>query len=175
MAKFQMGVTLSEDALVTARLGAGAGAANNLSDADKYKPVKLVADSRFDLCAVGDPIEGFIQSIESATLDGYTIGSVQVEDRYQVTADGLQATPGTGAIAVGDFVVCSTPAAKGTAVPSTGPKVCKATWQPGTTAPAVLADVVSLQKVANYGWRVVAITAGTGAVGDTLIIERTNR
>jgi hypothetical protein len=136
MAKFQMGVTLSEDAYVTARLGAGTGAGNNLADAERGKAVKLVADSRFDLCAQGDPIEGFIASIESATLDGYTLGSVQVEDRREVIADGLQATPGVGTLAIGDYVVCGTVTAKGTALDTfQHQKVAKATYQPGTTWP----------------------------------------
>ena len=45
------------------------------------------------------------------------------------TADGLQATAGTGAIAVGDYVVAGTATAKGTAL-TVYPKVCKATVQP---------------------------------------------
>lgn len=172
MAKFQFGELLDSTIVpVTARLGAGTGAANNVDDKERGKPVKLVGDSRYDLCAVGDPIEGFIAAVETATLDGYTIGSVVTKGRKEATADGLQATPGTGTIAVGDFVVCGTPVAKGTAL-SAPPKVCKATMQPGVTEAAVVGDVNDMLKVAMHPWRVVAILSGTGAVGDKLLIER---
>ncbi len=176
MAKFQMLELLSEDANITARFGAGTGLSNNFKDSEVGKCVKYVADSRFDLCVAGDPIEGFVVSVESATLDGYTIGSYQAEDRMTCTADGLQATPGTGTIAVGDYVVAGTVDALFTAIPGTRfVKVCKATWQPGTSVPAAFADCASIQKVATYAWRVVSITSGTGVVGDVLVIERINR
>jgi hypothetical protein len=40
---------------------------------------------------------------------------------------------------------------------------------------AALSDVAPMLKVMAYAWRVVAILSGTGAVGDTLVIERENR
>lgn len=145
--------------VVTARLGAGTGAANNLTDAEANKFVKLVGESRYNLCAVGDEIEGAIAALENATLDAYTIGSVQKNGRLEVTFDGLQGTPGVGAVAIGDYVVCGTPAAKGTAlVWPAGPKVCKAT--------AAGTGLV-------HTWRVISLgTAGTGAVGTAGLIER---
>lgn len=145
------------DKVVTARLGAGTGAANQLTDKEVGKFVKQVAESRYDLCAVGNEIEGIISSIETATQDNFTIGSVRQDGRKEVTFDGLQATPGTGAIAIGDFVVCGTPVAKDTAL--SGPaRVCKAT--------AAGKDVI-------FTWRVVSLgSAGTGAVGTTGLIER---
>jgi len=78
------------------------------------------------------------------------------EGILNVTFDGLQATPGTGAVAIGDYVVTGTPVAKDTAL--TGyPKVCKAT--------AVGTAII-------FKWRVVSLgTAGTGAVGTTGVIE----
>lgn len=159
MPKFIMTPLAEYTTVVTARLGAGTGAGNNLSDTETGKLVKLAGDSRYNLCAVGDEIEGAIVALETATQDGYTIGSVQIDCRLEVTFDGLQATPGTGAIAVGDFVVTGTPAAKGTAlVWPNGPKVCKAT----ATAPNLV-----------HPWRVVSLgAAGTGAVGTTGLIER---
>jgi hypothetical protein len=94
--------------------------------------------------------------------------------------DGLQATPGTGAIAVGDYVVAGTATAKGTSVAGY-PKVCKATNQPGATVTsadnvvgninAAIAKVVDSTKVAQFGWRVVSLD-GTTAVGQTATIER---
>ena len=157
MAKFQMKETIPATAK-TARLGAGSGASNYLTDKEIGKAVKLIAESRFGLCAVGDQIEGFIGALETATMDDFTIGSVFNEHGYrkEVTFDGLQATPGTGVIGIGDRVVAGTVVAKDTAL--TGPvKVCKATTQTGM----------------DYVWRVVSLgSAGTGAVGTTGVIER---
>lgn len=156
MAKFQMGPIISERAPDTARLGAGTGAGNNWTDADNSKLVKLVADSRYDLCAAGDQIEAAVVAIESATLDGYTVGSVTKGGSLSVTLDGIQATPGTGTVAVGDFVVAGTIAVKGTAVGAFGPKVCKATTQTGM----------------YFVWRVVALPGASGAVGQPAVIQR---
>lgn len=173
MAKFQMTVVASEVAPITARLGAGTGSANQVDDKEVGKAHKLGADSRYVLCVAGDPIEGFLQSVEAATLDDYSIGSIKQKGRQQVTADGLQATPGVGVIAVGDYVVAGTMVAKGTVVTATGQKVTKATWQPGVTETTVVGDVNEQLKVLLAPWRVVSILGGgTGAVGDTLVIER---
>lgn len=157
MAKFQFQELIVTEP-ETARLGAGTGAANNVTDSEIGKPVKLAGDSRYDLCAAGDAIEGFISAVESYTADGYSIGSVQFKDRKAVTFDGLQATPGTGAIAVGDYVVAGTAVAKGTAL-SVPAKVCKATSQ----------------TAGHFNWRVVSLgSAGSGAVGTAGVIERVN-
>lgn len=153
MAKFQMKELVGLEP-ITARLGAGTGAANHVTDVEIGKTVKMVGDSRYDLTAAGDQIEGFITSVESYTADNYSIGSVQVTGRKRVTLDGLQATPGTGTIAVGDFVVAGTAVAKATAL-STPAKVCKATTQTGM----------------YHAWRVVSLE-GTGAVGQFAVIER---
>jgi hypothetical protein len=173
MAKFQMTELLNDDPFISTRLGAGTGAGNQIDKAEVGKPVKLVADSRYDLCAAGDPIEGFIRSTEAATLDNFSVGSIQICERMTVKADGLQATAGTGTIAVGDYVVAGTAVSKGTALVG-APKVCKATYQPGTTVAGALGDVNLMLKVAMFPWRVVSILTGTGAVGDTLVIERVN-
>lgn len=157
MAKFQFKETLSQlDVVITARTADGTGAANQLADADVGKLVKLAGDSQYGLCAVGNEIEGVLQTADEFGLqDGFKLGSVRTNGRLTVTLDGLQATPGTGTIAVGDFVVAGTPVARGTAQ-TTPPKVCKAT-----------AAGSSL----NFKWRVVALY-GTGAVGQTALIER---
>lgn len=144
------------DNSTTVRLGAGTGAANNFSDLDTGKIVKLTAESRYDLAVVGDAIEGIITSVESATSGGYSIGGKLDTGHAWATADGLQGTPGTGAVVVGDLVVAGSITAKGTAL--TGyPKVCKATSQ----------------AVAKFMWRVESLgTAGTGAVGTDIVIKR---
>jgi len=155
MAKFQMKVTLDQKAdYTTARVADGA-AADLLGDNDLNKFVKLIGDSQYGLCAVGNEIEGFLASgPDNATQDGYAIATVQRSGRAKVTLDGLQATPGVGVIAVGDYVVAGTVTARGTVLPGY-PKVCKAT--------AAATGIV-------YKWRVVSLD-GTTAVGQTATIE----
>jgi hypothetical protein len=156
MAKFKFGVILSEDTMTTARLGDSTTPATNvLADADVGKFVKLIGDSQYGLCAVGNEIEGVMNSVNTATQDGYAIGGVQEEGRVAVTLDGLQATPGTGVIAIGDYVVAGTVVARGTTLGNVKPKVCKA-----TAAGSAL----------NFKWRVVSLD-GTTAVGQTGLIE----
>lgn len=145
-----------EDA-ITVRLGAGSGTSNNFDEKEVGKPVKLVAESRYDLAAAGNEIEGFITSVELATSAGFSIGGILQEDRVYVTFDGLQATPGTGTVAIGDYVVAGTAVAKGAAL-TVYPKVCKATAAGNTL---------------NFKWRVESLgSAGTGAVGTTGVIAR---
>ena len=153
MAKFQMKELIGTEP-ITARLGAGSGSANYVTDVEIGKPVKLVGDSQYGLCAVGDQIEGYIAAVETYTADDFSIGSVQVGGRKRVTLDGLQATPGTGTCAVGDYVVAGTAVAKGTAL-TVPMKVCKATTQTGM----------------YFAWRIVSLE-GTGAVGQIAVIER---
>lgn len=162
MAKFQM-TQLVNTSVFTARLGAGSGAANHLDDVtERKKLVKLVGESRYDLCAAGDEIEGQIDSINTATQDDFSIGAVLdpvgPAKFLQVTFDGNQAA-GTGAIAVGAYVVAGAPTAKGTPL-SGPPKVRSATDQ-------------AVAKSSPFAWRVVSLgSAGTGAVGTTGVIQR---
>ena len=153
MAKFQMKELIGTEP-VTARLGSASGSANYLTDVEIGKPVKLVGDSLYNLTAVGDQIEGFITAVEGYTADDFSIGSVNSQGRKRVTLDGLQATPGTGTCAVGDYVVTGTVVAKGTAL-TVPPKVCKATTQTGM----------------YFAWRIVSLE-GSGAVGQYAVIER---
>lgn len=146
----------ARDRVETVRFGAGTGTANNVDDKEVGKWAKLIAESRYNLCAAGDQIEGRVEAVDVATYDGYSLASVKKTGRMEVTFDGLQATPGTGTIALADYVVCGTVVAKGTALTAPA-KVCKATTQTGM----------------YHAWRVVSLgSAGTGAVGTTGIIER---
>lgn len=189
MAKFKMGVTVPAGASKTARLGSAADAGGRVTDAETGKLVKLAGDSQYDAVVAGDPIEGIIRSREPATQDGWSIGSVLTSGRIACTCDGLEATPGTGTVAVGDYVVAGTVVAKGTALGEIEtPKVVVATNQPdeafvstlagGDTAAAVKvvldeALVAVADAAANglHGWRVVSIGVA-GAVGDSCIIEK---
>ena len=144
---------------LTVRLGAGNSIGDRFDLKEQAKAVKLVAESRYDLCVAGDEIEGFVTSVEASTQDGFSIGGIATNDTRWATADGLQATPGTGVIVVGDYVLAGTITAKGTALTQYA-KVVKATTQ---------ANV----KASPYSWRVVSLgTAGTGAVGTAIVIRR---
>lgn len=158
MPKFKMSVTLNQHAEYdTARIADGTGASNQLNDVDVGKFVRMKGDSQYGMCAVGDEIEGILHSANDvAPQDGYNIGAVRKNGRVKVTLDGLQATPGTGVIAVGDYVVAGTPVARGTGLNGANPKVCKATAAPGALV---------------HKWRVVSLD-GTTAVGQTGLIER---
>lgn len=156
MPKFLMSETIHSEKIVTTRLGQ-AGAANRYTDKEVGKPVKLTADSRHELCALGDAIEGVITSVNLGSFDDYSIGGVVSKGYKEVTFDGTQAA-GTGPIAVGTYVVVGTVVAKDTAL--SGPlKVRSATDQAAAKAAPFRARVVSLG------------SAGTGAVGTTGLIE----
>lgn len=162
MAKFQMKEIISPyDTNVTARIADGTGASNQLNDIDVGKFVKLVGDSQYGLCAVGNEIEGILDTANDiAPQDGFNLGGVRgtkAGARATVTLDGLQATPGTGVIAVGDYVVAGTVVARGTGLAGVSPKVCKATAAANTLI---------------HKWRVVALLGTSGAVGQTATIER---
>ena len=155
MAKFQFAEIVNEETRLTARIADGVQS-NHLNDNDVGKLLKLVGDSQYGLCAVGNEIEAVLDSGPNSPLqDGYYLGGVFTEGRVRVVLDGLQGTPGTGVIAIGDYVVAGTPVARNTAITEAGPRVCKATAAGNTL---------------NFKWRVVALL-GTGAVGQTAIIE----
>lgn len=170
MAKFQIGPWVDLNSCVTARVGSAANAGGRLSDKDIGKIMTFAADSRYALAAEDAAIEGFLIALEPATQDGFSIGTIQVKGRVAAVCDGLEATNGTGTIAVGDYVVCSAPVAHDTALTIAGPKVCKATYQPGADITNVNQSA-ELMKVVMAPWRVVAL-GDAGAVGDTCIIER---
>lgn len=169
--KFFRGEVLPDHAPITAKLGTSGAP---YRDTEIGKLVKLgTLDSQHVLCAVGDLIDGYITGVEAATSDGFGIGSVQRLDAKFVLADGAQ-VGGTGALAIGDFVVAGTPEVQGTRVNGiTYAKVRKATIQPGVTVPATLGDVTAQLAMIPYLWRVASLgLAGTGAVGTTVLIER---
>lgn len=158
MPKFNIVETIHSYPVNTVRLGT---TTNKYDNKESGKAVKLTADSRYELCAAGDVIEKIISSSNlssQGTQDGYAIGGATYGGYKFVTFDGLQATPGTGVIAVGDYVVCGTVVPFGTAL--TGPlKVTKATTQANVSGSAFPARVVSLG------------SAGTGAAGTVGCIE----
>ena len=178
MAKFQMMELTGEWALKSSRLGSGlVSAGGGLLDADMGKFVKLVGESRYGLSVLGDELEGWITSIEPASADGYAFGAVCRPDACfkAVTFSGLQATPGTaatslvapgtlgtGALAVGDYVLVGNPLVWVNQAMSGPATVCKATDQ----------SVTSIARIGAFAARVVSLgNVGTGAPGTTGIIE----
>ena len=173
MAKFKFKEQIDSADHYTTRLGSGSVSstpANAYTDKEIGKFVKLSGTDAYSLCSVGDPIQGIISAVETYTADDFSMGSIVFEGRKRVLLDGSQAA-GTGSIAIGDFVVCGTPVALGTALTSTTPpKVRKATNQPG----AVPADLTAAgQQAINaaFGWRLISFDSA-GAVGDFGVIER---
>ncbi len=161
MAKFLISPTTGSfpQNIITARLGAGASN-TRFTDVDVGKGVKLVGDSRYGLLSAADPIEGICTSVEIGVYDTYVIGGVQTKGYVNATAYGLQATPGTGVIAVGEYVYAAAPAAVQVAETlSTTIRVVSATTQATAAGLPFKARVVSLGPV------------GTGAVGTAIVIE----
>jgi hypothetical protein len=161
---------------VTARVGSAANAGGRLVDNDMWKFLKLGGDSRYALCAVGNPIEGQLVALDPSTQDGYSMGSVRTTGRIYAECEGTEAA-GTGSIAVGDYVVAGTPVAAGTAISGTipRPKVRKATEQPGSAIAGTFnaANVGISIRNSLWAWRVISI-GDDGAVADTCVIERVN-
>lgn len=152
--------TVPTKASFTVRLGASNNAAGRYDDNELGKIVKLAGESRYVLAAVGDPIEGFITSIEMASQDGWSIGGFTDNQLQWVCADGLQATPGVGVIVVGDYVLVGTPQAKGTKTLEGFPRVVSATNQ-------------ATAKAGPFAWRVESLgPVGTGAVGTQICIRK---
>ena len=158
MAKFRITPTVHSEKVITARLG-GNASNTRATDNDVGKWVKLSGESCYVLVSSADPIEGVITSVETGVYDGYVLGGVVRSGFVEATANGLQATAGTGAIAVGDYVLATAPTAIQTADTTTPRKVVKATDQAAAAAGATKARVFSLGDV------------GTGAVGTTIVIE----
>ena len=157
MAKFLFTPTIHSEKIVTARIG-GNAAGTRANDNDVGKFVKLGGDSNYVLVSSADAIEGVVTSVETGLYDEFYLGGVVTKGYVEVTANGLQATPGVGAIAVGDYVLATAPAA--IQVADAAPrKVVKATTQ-ATAASA------------PFKARVVSLGAGnSGAVGATIVIE----
>ena len=159
MAKFLITPTTQNQVTVSARIG-GNALATRANDNDVGKAVKLIGESNYGLVSAADAIEGVVTSVETGLYDSFVLGGVQSKGYINATAYGLQATPGTGAITVGQFVLAAAPAAIQVAETlSTSLRVVSATNQATAATAAFKARVVSLGPV------------GTGAVGTAIVIE----
>ena len=101
MARFTSQVNVGENLNVTYKI---VGA---ITDNDLNKPVKVSAADTVTLCADGDQIYGFINSVERHTADGSVVVGVQIAGRRKVTL--------SGASAVGTLVEAGANAVAGTA------------------------------------------------------------
>lgn len=104
------------------------------SSKDIGKPLKLSGETTA-LCASGDEIYGFIESVEVGTDRGYSYGGVLADIGHEVIAKDE-----VGTLVVGDLVVAGTAIAFGTQTPEGGYNVKKAA---GTEA-------------GNHKWQVLA-------------------
>ena len=158
MAKFLITPTIHSEKVITARLG-GNAAGTRCTDKDVGKPVKQSGDSAYGICSAADAIEGIVTSVETGLYDQYVIGGVVRSGFANVIARGLQATEGTGTLAIGDYVLAGTQTAVQTAMAKDYLPVVKATDQAAAKAAPFKARVASLG------------TAGTGAVDTVVVIE----
>jgi hypothetical protein len=151
MARFRFGVTVPSlpGAYDTAALGVDGLLASRFGPNDINKAVKLAANNNYVLAADGNDLEGVCFSVEPATVnDGFSHGTVQKRfTELEVLVSGA-------ALAVGAAVVCAAQNALGTI----------------QAAPAVKAGAGALFK-----WRVKSLLAGTGQIGELVLIEPITR
>lgn len=140
-------LTQSPETMQTESACLGVDANNKLTDNDIGKAVKLAANNNFVLCATTNEIEGLLVATEPVTYnDGFAFGTVQRRGRALATVGASQ----VGNLTVGGLVVADTQAAIDTAG---GLQVLGGS--PTT-----------------FLWRVIRIVSGTGAAGDSVLIER---
>lgn len=157
MAKFRITPTIHSEKIRTVRVG-GNASGTRANDNDIGKPVKLVGESNYGLCSTADAIEGVITSVETGVYDGFHLGGIVCQGYVNAVANGAQASPGTGALTIGQYVLATAPDA--IQVASTTPlKVVSATDQAAAKTAPFRARIVSLGD------------AGSGAVGTTVVIE----
>lgn len=125
----------------------GVAAVTKLTDKDVGKAVKIAAANNFVLCVTTNEIEGLLVSTEPTTFnDGFAFGTVQRKGRAEATVGAGE----VGVIDVGELVVADAQAA----IDTVGGLVVR------SGAPTV------------HIWRCIRIITGTGATGDTILIER---
>ena len=134
--------------IVTDALGTAVAGTGTYDDTELGKGVKMAAAS-YVAVAVGDQIEGIVNSVEPGVRNsGYSWGGIQTTGRALAVVADAQVTT---AMAVGDLVCAAIPIASGLAVQSNGT---------GYAAPT------------EFLWRCIRIVSGTGAAGDSVLLER---
>lgn len=133
------------------------------SDFDLGKAVKLDSTAgTYVLCADGDDIEGFIDSVRGDTVNGgFSFGGIQRAKRVEAVVGANQ----SGSMGVGDYVVADTQIAFGTlakAQVKTG-----VAWSQSGTTPFAVTESTPVKHM----WRCIRVAA-TGAVGEVVLLER---
>lgn len=130
-------------------------------DNDFGKPLKLVADSTYDLCVDGDEIEEILEALaaqQSTVNNGYQIGTIRDNGTALAIIVGANAP-------IGSIVVSSTQNDVGT---SNSP-----VEKPTTAFMKVkIAGDATAQKAVTRKWRIVSFITGSGAAGSQALIER---
>jgi succinyl-CoA synthetase alpha subunit len=140
-------LTQSPETMQTESACLGVDADNKLTDNDIGKAVKIAAANNYVLCATTNEIEAILVATEPVTYnDGFAFGTVQRRGRAMATVGANEA----GTVDPGDLVVADTQAAIDTA----GGLVCM------------------VGSPTTFLWRCIRIVSGTGATGDTVLIER---
>ena len=156
MASFKIQPVVDPTQVFSCLLGADTVAnGGGLVDADIGKPVTLTASDRYALAADGARIDGFVASIEPATVGGYTFGTIRKGPFVRAKL--------SGAAAVGTIVEAGLNAAAGTALVDGLPVV--SAHVPDITTVTTLRDTTFIN---NY-----RVVSGTGLDGDlTAVLER---
>lgn len=131
--------------VISAKLGPDAN--TKYSDKDKKKPVKAASGGRYVMCADGDELDGFIDSVEAFTVQGHSFGGVARGNaglRVEAQVAAGVVTP----LVFGDLVVAAAQLPVGT---KGLPQVKKGT-------PSV------------HKYRVMRLT--TGAAGSVVLLEK---
>lgn len=131
--------------VISAKLGPDVD--TKYTDKDKKKAVKAKAGGGYVLCADGDELDGFIDSVDQFTVEGFSFGGVargNVGFRVEAQVAAGVATP----LAFNDLVVAGAQLARGT---------------PGL--PQVKKGTPSIHR-----YRVLRLT--TGAAGSIVLLEK---
>lgn len=156
MASFKIRPVVDPTQVQTCLLGSDTVAnGGNLVDADIGKPVKLVATDRYDLCVDGDEIAGFINSIEPASVGGYSYGTIRKGPFIAVEL--------SGDAAVGTLVEAAAITAAGTALANGLPIVS-----------VHVEDITTVTTLRDSTFKTnYRVVSGTGLDGDkTAVVER---
>lgn len=134
--------------VITDALGTASG---DYTSAEVGKGVTLAA-AAYVPAAKADEIEGIVSSVEPGLRNGgFNWGGIQTKGRALAVVGVSQ----TGPVAMGAYVTNDTPIA-----PLTAGKIQVFSVGTGFVAPT------------RFFWRVIKIVTGTGAAGDTVMIER---
>lgn len=139
----------------TVLLGPDAATSLTYTDKDAGKALKMVGDSRMEICEEDDEIHAQLITVESgATSGGYRIGTARFKTSPLFDA---KVAVGSTALAIGDEVVAADQAAIGT---------------PNDTPPYHVRMLVKKAGTANgRRLKVVAIQSGTGAAGSVVTLS----